>query len=174
MEVFDPELCRAVRVALTAELQTDLARLDEQCPHPHEQRYMCEVRIGDGRTQWRWQCGRCFALIGPACKPPGNGEPVRSHAEGRHEHLLSISRAKRDLVLLEHSRRQRAEYDAYLASAAWQERREKVLLRDGYRCQACGERDATQVHHLTYARVFSEPLFDLVAVCAECHEGLHE
>lgn len=66
-----------------------------------------------------------------------------------------------------------AQYSEYLDSDRWQQRRVAVLERDGNRCQAglkgCRGR-ATQAHHLTYDHVFSEPLFDLVAVCSTCHE----
>lgn len=65
-------------------------------------------------------------------------------------------------------------YDQYLQSPIWQERRELVLLRAGGICEACRLRRASAVHHLTYARVGKEPLFDLVAVCKECHDELHK
>ncbi len=32
---------------------------------------------------------------------------------------------------------------------------------------------AEDVHHLTYARLYDEMLFDLIAVCRDCHERLH-
>jgi hypothetical protein len=44
------------------------------------------------------------------------------------------------------------------------------MERDGDICQSCGVAVATQVHHLTYKHIFEEPLFDLVAICDECHE----
>jgi hypothetical protein len=49
----------------------------------------------------------------------------------------------------------------------------KVLARAHGLCEGCGERTATQVHHLSYKRVFDEMLFDLVAVCDACHDKLH-
>jgi hypothetical protein len=64
------------------------------------------------------------------------------------------------------------EYDAYLRTDAWHERRAKVLERDEYVCQACLVRRAVQVHHTTYRHMFAEPLFDLVAVCVACHEEI--
>lgn len=64
-------------------------------------------------------------------------------------------------------------YTAYLKTEEWRDKRDRVLERDGYLCQACLRRKATQVHHLTYDRVLDEPLFDLVAVCSLCHEHLH-
>ena len=63
-------------------------------------------------------------------------------------------------------------YRGYLAGPVWREKRRRVLLRDGYFCQACHERTATQVHHLSYRYVGMEPDFDLVAVCEPCHAAL--
>ncbi len=65
-------------------------------------------------------------------------------------------------------------YTEYLDSREWAERRQAVLKRARYVCEGCGAQRAVQVHHLTYARAGQEMLFDLVAVCLECHENLHE
>lgn len=65
------------------------------------------------------------------------------------------------------------EYDAYLKTPAWQRKRAAVLIRACGRCEGCGFRQATQVHHLTYAHVGNELLFELVAVCDACHCTLH-
>ncbi len=64
------------------------------------------------------------------------------------------------------------EYQRYLESADWQHLRQRVLRRDGHACRFCGAR-ASEVHHLTYARIFNETEYDLVAVCGACHEQLH-
>lgn len=70
-----------------------------------------------------------------------------------------------------------AEHAAYLETAEWAFRRGQVLNRDGYRCQArlpgC-RGDAVQVHHLSYKHWRNEPLFELTAVCATCHEAITE
>lgn len=63
-------------------------------------------------------------------------------------------------------------YDAYLGSDRWRDKRRRVLERDNHTCQACLVRKATQVHHLAYRHVFNEPLFDLVAICAVCHDAI--
>lgn len=65
-------------------------------------------------------------------------------------------------------------YNQYTQSPQWRKRRERVFERDGYRCQACLENDATEIHHLTYAHVGHEPLFDLISVCHACHEAITE
>lgn len=65
-------------------------------------------------------------------------------------------------------------YDKYLKTEEWKRRRELVFKRDNNTCQACLVRPATQVHHLTYKRIFNEPLFDLVSICTACHKEIHK
>jgi 5-methylcytosine-specific restriction endonuclease McrA len=71
------------------------------------------------------------------------------------------------------------EYQAYLNSPKWKNKRLKVLMRAKFKCEQCKKAQATQVHHLTYKRlgkgdnIGSEPLSDLLAVCARCHRKIH-
>lgn len=60
----------------------------------------------------------------------------------------------------------------YLRSPEWRAKRDAVLRRDGYMCQACLQNQAVQVHHKTYRHWGNEPLFDLVAVCEICHDEI--
>ncbi len=65
-------------------------------------------------------------------------------------------------------------YQRYLdSSIKWKLKRLKVLRRDNHLCQECKEQTATQVHHLTYKRIFNERLSDLLSVCNDCHEAIH-
>ena|SRR5215472_2095593 len=64
-------------------------------------------------------------------------------------------------------------YSAYLTSPAWRQRRQLVLVRDGGQCQGCLSALAVHVHHLTYKHVTDELLFELVALCEECHQKVH-
>jgi 5-methylcytosine-specific restriction endonuclease McrA len=69
------------------------------------------------------------------------------------------------------------EYSKYLQSPEWKKKRELVLKRDNYKCQACLTGLATQVHHKSYEFVDlsgSEPCFDLVSVCYPCHCKIEE
>ncbi|HEY7119675.1 MAG TPA: hypothetical protein VH475_24000 [Tepidisphaeraceae bacterium] len=85
--------------------------------------------------------------------------------------------AERRQVWAEARSQRRADYDGYLASAAWRARRSARLALDQGRCQArldgCGGY-ATEVHHLTYRHCGNEPLFDLVSVCGNCHRQISE
>ena len=66
------------------------------------------------------------------------------------------------------------EYPDYLQSPEWKAKRVLVLNRSAGMCEACGEKRATQIHHLTYAHKYNEFLFELVAVCDTCHTRLHQ
>lgn len=66
-----------------------------------------------------------------------------------------------------------AKYHIYLQSDAWKERTAKVRARCHSVCESCGSAAVAQVHHLTYARVFYEPLEDLQGVCLPCHAKYH-
>jgi len=64
-------------------------------------------------------------------------------------------------------------YAAYLSSEQWRRIRAKVLQRDKQLCQGCLINRATDVHHLTYQRLYNELMFDLISLCRDCHEQLH-
>lgn len=64
-------------------------------------------------------------------------------------------------------------YAEYLRSPAWASKRERVMQRAGGVCEGCRGRPATEVHHLTYEHVTQEFLFELVAICGDCHARLH-
>jgi 5-methylcytosine-specific restriction endonuclease McrA len=67
----------------------------------------------------------------------------------------------------------RLEYAEYLRSQKWSDKRQLVLRRAGGICEGCLASKATQVHHLTYDHVFDELLFELVAICDDCHDRAH-
>ena len=60
----------------------------------------------------------------------------------------------------------------YYNSEIWKIKREFVLKRDNYLCQACLTNKANQVHHLTYKHFGSEPLFELTSICKTCHDKI--
>jgi 5-methylcytosine-specific restriction endonuclease McrA len=65
-------------------------------------------------------------------------------------------------------------YNDYLRSPAWRVRRALVMRRAGGTCEGCLSAPATQVHHATYDHVGNELLFELHAICDDCHERAHE
>lgn len=65
-------------------------------------------------------------------------------------------------------------YRQYIESDAWKRKRERRLIHDGYRCKLCGSAKNLQVHHVTYERLGFEQMDDLVTLCKDCHESVHE
>jgi Fe-S cluster biogenesis protein NfuA len=64
-------------------------------------------------------------------------------------------------------------YDQYLRSPEWAAKRDAVIRRSGGICEGCGMRRATQAHHESYDHLYDEFLWELRAVCRECHERIH-
>jgi len=69
--------------------------------------------------------------------------------------------------------RKKVHYIEYMASAAWERKRQRKLKDVGFICQDCGAKRRLEVHHLTYARLGKERLKDLRALCHDCHKKRH-
>lgn len=67
----------------------------------------------------------------------------------------------------------RRRYDAHLLSPEWAELRRRVFSRAAGLCEGCRRRPPVQVHHLTYEHMGNEFLWELAAVCLECHRRVH-
>jgi hypothetical protein len=67
----------------------------------------------------------------------------------------------------------KAAYRWYLGHEFWREKCEYVFKRANGKCEKCGKRPPTEVHHLTYIRVFQELPSDLLAVCRQCHAEIN-
>lgn len=112
------------------------------------------------------------------------------NAAARKEHKRARTKATKEL-----KRRHQAEYDelvrsylrplklsvlpasayeAYMRSEEWALKRAQVFSSRKARCQVCLGRDDLHVHHITYARLGDERMDDLVILCAEHHEAVHD
>lgn len=65
------------------------------------------------------------------------------------------------------------QYHEYLESDAWKEKRQAILERDGFTCQRCAA-PAEVVHHVCYWNLFNEEPEDLISLCSDCHDILHQ
>ena len=75
---------------------------------------------------------------------------------------------------MEHSR----QYETYLKSTEWEQKKEQRMKVDNYSCVMCGRNRehcrTLQIHHITYKRLGREDVFtDLCTVCGSCHKKLH-
>lgn len=163
------------------------------CNHPDELVTLRRRMVGTGQLMFGYQCGNCGKVVGVWVKKENIHDqkilpewdhslyPKWEQAERAYSLEYRAWRVKQDGVAVfakteaEKSRDKVFwdEYDKYLSSEAWHDRRALVLKRAHGVCEGCGLADATQVHHLTYDRVGREMLFDLVAMCNDCHEVVH-
>jgi hypothetical protein len=129
----------------------------------------------DGRVSYWPQCLRCgrfpkgqvskTTLADPAAVLDADDtlyEAYQAAINQKHVRLQKRERAER-----------RRWYDRYLNSPAWRAKRKAVMERAQGRCEGCRSRPAVHVHHLTYVHVGHEFLWELVAVCDECHQRCH-
>ncbi len=67
-------------------------------------------------------------------------------------------------------RRPRLKLDAEL----YNELRNHVLVRDGWRCQSCGSTKNLQVHHLRpRSKLGDDSMNNLLTLCVTCHAQQH-
>ena len=62
----------------------------------------------------------------------------------------------------------------YWKSKEWKSLRNRVKKRSGNICEYCKTYSMYAVHHKTYERLYNEELSDLVGLCRDCHEKMHE
>lgn len=178
----DPETGELLPIEKDADYHEVMAEFyGSECRHPETE--AMRVTIADGRTQVVKCCIRCGERVGTPlsqkdkswvnslkCLPP----ELMGTYEGERF-------AKKKRMLLGLARKQYADrgrftrsYRAYMSSAEWRAKREKVMKRCEGICEGCGESPATEVHHLSYRHFMQEFLFELVGLCHECHERWHE
>lgn len=145
----------------------------------HVARELRSKSIKGGATQIVRVCVRCgLQFGGPVSKksvPNPDAIPELGGLNDRdfYDQRLAVWRAKQ----LEFYQKQAVEgerdYAQYLQSPEWKAKRQLVLQRSGGKCEGCWSADATQVHHLTYEHIYNEFLWELVAICNECHRRAH-
>jgi hypothetical protein len=140
-----------------------------------------EQTIAGGSTRYVKQCVDCGKTVGSAIKknsvevqPPQFNVELKElndldRQEGylKHQEKLNKEREIKNESWWEY-------YYQYMSSSIWREKRQQVLERDSFRCKGCEKDRATEVHHITYDRLGTELLIDLVSLCEECHSRIHE
>jgi hypothetical protein len=131
--------------------------------------------------QVRTFCVECGKTIGAAFKqeptdrelPEIDPSVIRAYEDSRTRVLEAIKTKHRNIQ----ERRESSwneNYEKYINSDEWKEKRSIVLKRANFVCEGCAKNTATEVHHLTYRHFGDELLFELVAVCRACHEKVHQ
>ncbi len=61
-----------------------------------------------------------------------------------------------------------------LGRDAYNELRRRVLKRDGWRCQNCGNSENLQTHHIeSRSRLGGDLIENLITLCVDCHREAH-
>lgn len=60
-------------------------------------------------------------------------------------------------------------YNDYLQSPEWKQKRQEALARAEGRCQLCNSNKNLEVHHRKYSLWGTEPVTDLTVLCSSCH-----
>lgn len=67
------------------------------------------------------------------------------------------------------------EYNDYLNSNEWSQKRQEAYAIHGKACQRCKSTNRLHVHHKTYARFKYEIVkTDLAVLCNDCHKYFHQ
>jgi len=62
-----------------------------------------------------------------------------------------------------------------LSPELYQDVRQQVLRRDGWRCQSCGTMSNLEVHHKAFrSQSGDDSEENLITLCAGCHADIHE
>ena len=176
----NPETGRRVKLNHTPELEADYRTwLSDECQHQNVET-ICNI-LKNGSKQVREQCVQCG-------KPSGTPIPhskildIDSLRTGTVEYQFEYDKARRER-LREISRKHltiqfrpgwgSSEYQEYLKSEKWLQKRVAVMRRANGVCEGCGMAEPTVVHHHHYHNIYDEWLWDLVALCRPCHDQCH-
>ncbi len=157
---------------------------DEKAKCEHEKEEIRKRQTKDGRFQYVYQCVKCGNMSPPVSKSEAfeqtDGKEPDSVNRKLCENWKKELDEKRQEIYLKYYRKHEEKerekekwYSEYLQSAEWRIKRDKVLKRAKGICEGCLERKATVVHHLTYRHIGNEFMFELLAVCKECHNRIH-
>jgi hypothetical protein len=64
-------------------------------------------------------------------------------------------------------------HQVYLKSDHWVRVRANYILDHGPLCELCKHSPGTELHHVSYKKLFHETDADLRFLCIGCHDGIH-
>lgn len=155
-----------------------------ECRHEGSTLRNARRTFRNGQVVYCKQCLRCGSVVGKMvgefkCQDVHGFDPTNTELfdENLSSRIWKETYENLETLRHENDRRKQEEwqekYREYLRSERWHLIREKVLQRERYLCQGCGDARANEVHHSTYVHVGDEFLFELVALCSACHRRFH-
>lgn len=164
-----------------ADVSSEVVAIGAQCKQCASTKSELRRRpTSNGGVQFKWQClhcGRATTDAIPHATAAAYGSISEWDFETEKNYTDWLQKRVLDKRVQETAfglRFSFEEHNRYLLTPAWRQRRTLVLQRSRGKCEGCGVKDAEQVHHLSYAHWKEEFLWELVAVCLECHERFHQ
>ena len=68
----------------------------------------------------------------------------------------------------------RYKYLKYIQSPEWRKKSLKIKQEANFRCKSCNSPTNLQTHHISYKNLYNEQEGQLVCLCGDCHQELHD
>ena len=163
-----------------------IASKEFACDHKLWEKRFVTWKNSAGSQYFGFQCARCGVAdrmnradlkVDPRTAAPKNQELADSWIDRRNRRFKQLrdQQQKREESAREAVNREwRHRYESHMNSPKWREIRSRVLERAAGLCEGCRMRKPVQVHHRSYDNLGNEFLWELAAVCLECHERFHQ
>lgn len=167
-----------ISAELTEEAEAKRAEYATRYECKHDETEYRRAATSAGQLQLRKQCLKCRELVGTACRrdsvPDFNAVPMVDEMERQRSQRRWDDYSR--FLETQKERRNQAFWDLYnthLRSPEWREKCAAVHRRAADLCEGCGKHRPRHVHHRTYDHLGDEFLFELVALCLDCHQRIH-
>tara|TARA_B110001469_G_C9635563_1_gene318626 strand:- start:159 stop:761 length:603 start_codon:yes stop_codon:yes gene_type:complete len=161
----------------------DIPSLKRKCSSPdaceHPEKEIRRKADKHGKPMFFYQCLSCGCAAGRRIKKedvhaPDSVEEFDPDCEKNawnNYHQRFEKRRLEETALIE--RKWWESYNVYINSPEWGRLRQLVFRRADGVCEGCLSAKATDCHHTTYDNIGQEFLFELLALCNECHTRYH-
>jgi hypothetical protein len=183
VSIFHPVTNKKFEAYKTEELDSELKEAIKAYECKHESIKLIRHFIKNGSVQIKKACVNCGeSFSSPIKKEPCHDDLDAYNLEDvRKKYEIEKFEIQKNIILKYNENQNKSvsdwwkEYDIYLSSKEWKEKRELKLTERDYLCEGCGKEEATEVHHTpnSYDRIPYEMLFELRALCSFCHSMLH-
>ena len=109
----------------------------------------------------------------PSCPKCQNNQFVQRNIPGK-THKLSTKKHKKKIKKSKIKRK--INYYTYIESGKWKRKRKKFIKKAKNTCMTCKEKCLSQdlrIHHKHYKTLGRESYNDIIVMCWECHNDLH-
>jgi 5-methylcytosine-specific restriction protein A len=147
-----------------------------ECPNCNSIEFYVVCKPIEGGEQFRKQCFACGFTTAQSIKRSEVKEFKEYNAELYNEFNKKewdLQRSTYKEIRIKTRQEWHDENDRYYLSVTWNRKRIYVLNRDNHLCQMCLTNSANDVHHTSYLHFGNELTSELISVCRDCHNMIH-